>query len=254
MAAKPVYPPLDGTVLLSDLPDFNLQHNPTLPAFVYSDIPESITEISFLEFARACHRVAHAIRPNRTGLEGEVVALIANTDTILYLALIAGMVRAGVVVGTIIHYSFIILNPNLILQPFPISPRNSPEAVISMLQKTSCHRILTTHASLSPLFTSIKSLIPADFPISIEEIPTLAQCYPHLGKETQKDIFVPYPTSQMRREMDDVVLYLHSSGSTGFPKPIPQTNKTALHWYSTGTLSLIVSPFLNTDIFVQTVW
>ena len=105
MATKPVYPRLDGTVLLSDLADFNLQHNPTLPAFVYSDIPESITEISFLEFARACHRVAHAIRPNRTGLEGEVVALIANTDTILYLALIAGMVRAGVVVSTNIYVS-----------------------------------------------------------------------------------------------------------------------------------------------------
>ena len=101
----PVYPPLDGTVLLSDLPDFNLQHNPTLPAFVYSPTPNSTTQISFLEYARACHRVAHAVRLNRAGSEGEIVALIANTDTILYLTLIAGMVRAGVVVSTNIYVS-----------------------------------------------------------------------------------------------------------------------------------------------------
>jgi hypothetical protein len=101
----PVYPPLDGTVLLSDLPDFNLQHNPTLPAFVYSPIQNSITQISFLEYARACHRVVHAVRPNRAGPEREIVAIIANTDTILYLALIAGMVRAGVVVSTNIYVS-----------------------------------------------------------------------------------------------------------------------------------------------------
>jgi acyl-CoA synthetase (AMP-forming)/AMP-acid ligase II len=101
----PVYPPLDGTVLLPDLPDFNLQHNPTLPAFVYSLAPNSNTQISFLEFARACHRVAHAVRPNRAGPEGEIVGLIANTDTILYLALVAGMVRAGVVVSINIYVS-----------------------------------------------------------------------------------------------------------------------------------------------------
>ena len=101
----PVYPPLDGTVLLYDPPDFNLQQNPTLPAFVYSPVQNSITQISFLEYARACHRVAHAVRPNRAGPEREIVAIIANTDTILYLALIAGMVRAGVVVSTNIYVS-----------------------------------------------------------------------------------------------------------------------------------------------------
>jgi len=112
----PVYPPLDGTVLLSDLPDFNLQHNPTLPAFVYSSIPNSITQISFLEYARACHRVAHVVRPNCAGPEGEIVALIANTDTILYQALVAGMVRAGVVVSNNIYVSCPKLyNPSVIL-------------------------------------------------------------------------------------------------------------------------------------------
>jgi acyl-CoA synthetase (AMP-forming)/AMP-acid ligase II len=88
--------------------------------------------------------------------------------------------------------------------------------------------------SLSPLLASITSLTPTDFPFSIEEIPTLAQCYPYLGRETYSDTFVPYPALQGPQGMDDVILYIHSSGSTGFPKPIPQTNTTVLHWYSLG--------------------
>jgi acyl-coenzyme A synthetase/AMP-(fatty) acid ligase len=103
-----------------------------------------------------------------------------------------------------------------------------------MLQKISCHRVLTTRASLSPLLASITSLTPADFPFSIEEIPTLAQCYPYLGRETYNDTFVPYPALQKPQDMDDVILYIHSSGSTGLPKAIPQTNTTVLHWYSLG--------------------
>lgn len=103
-----------------------------------------------------------------------------------------------------------------------------------MLQKISCHRVLTTHASLSPLLAGITSLTPTDFPVSIEEIPTLAQCYPYLGRETYSDTFVPYPVLQGPQGMNDVILYIHSSGSTGLPKPIPQTNTTVLHWYSLG--------------------
>ncbi|KZT19307.1 hypothetical protein NEOLEDRAFT_976969 [Neolentinus lepideus HHB14362 ss-1] len=32
--------------------------------------------------------------------------------------------------------------------------------------------------------------------------------------------------------MDDICMYLHSSGSTGFPKAIPQMNKAILDWCS----------------------
>ena len=103
-----------------------------------------------------------------------------------------------------------------------------------MLQKISCHCVLTTHASASLLLAGITSLIPTDFPLSIEEIPTLAQCYPYLGRETYNDTFVPYPALQKPQDMDAVILYLHSSGTTGLPKPIAQTNTIVLHWYSLG--------------------
>lgn len=99
MASEAVYPTLDGSVLLADLPDFNLRHNGTLTAYTYSESPGSMTSISFLEFARASHRVAHAVRPEPAVCNGEIVAVIANTDTLLYSTLMAGMVRAGIVVS-----------------------------------------------------------------------------------------------------------------------------------------------------------
>ncbi|KZP19605.1 acetyl-CoA synthetase-like protein [Athelia psychrophila] len=213
MLAQPsaTYPPLDGSVLLPSLADFNLQHNASLPAFVYSKDMGSLVEISFLEFGRAAHRAAHIIRPENEGSKGEVVAVIANMDLLLYEAIFAGLMRAGLV-------------------PFSVSPLNSAEAVVQMLQKCGCHRILTSHASLGALMAQIAALVPPEHSLSIQEIPTLAQCYPVLGHETADDAFTLYPALAAPPEMDEVVLIMHSSGSTGFPKPITHTNRAMLEW------------------------
>lgn len=94
-----VYPPLDGSVLLPSLADFNLQHNASRPAFVYSEAVGSLTEISFLEFGRAAHRAAHHLLPKTECSKGEVVAIIANVDILLYAAIVAGLMTMGLVVS-----------------------------------------------------------------------------------------------------------------------------------------------------------
>ncbi|KZP17473.1 putative aminoadipate reductase [Athelia psychrophila] len=212
-----VYPPMDGTVRPAALVDFHLEHNPTHKAYVYSEAPGSLVEISFLEFGRAAHRAGHLLRPRRSGPENEVVAFIANVDVLLYQTLVAGMMRAGLV-------------------PFPIAPRNSAEAVVLMLQKSGCHRILTTSATLGPLISQIKALTPADSAITFEDAPTVSQCYPYLGQEMHSHPFLSYPPPQAPLDLDQLLFYLHSSGSTGFPKPIPQTSRTLLGWCSIGCL------------------
>ncbi|KZP33068.1 acetyl-CoA synthetase-like protein [Athelia psychrophila] len=206
-----VYPPSDGSVLLPFLADFNLEHNASLPAYVYSETVGSLTKISFLEFGRAAHRAAHLLRPGHGESKGEVVAIITNIDKLLYEALFAGLMRAGFV-------------------PFPITPLNSAEAVVDMLQKSGCHRILTSHASLGALMAQISALVPPEHSLSIQEVPTMAQCYPVLGHETAADAFTPYPAPSAPPEMDGVVLIMHSSGSTGHPKPITETNRVVLGW------------------------
>jgi acyl-CoA synthetase (AMP-forming)/AMP-acid ligase II len=101
-----VWPPLDGTVTLPETLDFNMKHNPSKSMYIFSrdDALEGITTITFLEFARACHRVAHVLRPGRTGEDGRVVAVIALADTLVYHAIVLGLTRAGLVVSFEIIY------------------------------------------------------------------------------------------------------------------------------------------------------
>ncbi|KAH7928011.1 putative aminoadipate reductase [Leucogyrophana mollusca] len=215
------YPPLDGSLLIPEIVEFNALHNPNVPFYVFEkEGADELVNISHLEFFRACHRVAHAIRPLRTGPEGEIVALIANSDTVLYHALIIGMIIAGVV-------------------PFPMSPRNSPAAVVNMLQKTSCHRMIATQHSLASLLDGIRTelaLVGPVFELRVEEVPALANVYPALGSENLDAEFQCFPKADRRPVFTDTMVILHSSGSTGFPKPIPQTYQTAIHWCMTPSI------------------
>lgn len=113
---------------LPDLLDFNLQHNPDFPVFVYAE-PGSTgrtTEIKMLEYVRAAHRLGEAIRGDSQ--PGEVVAIVANIDAILYSSLIVGIMKVGLVVShafnairSIIHVYLAVpyLSPELANSPSP---------------------------------------------------------------------------------------------------------------------------------------
>jgi hypothetical protein len=66
-------------------------YSETNPSDIYAH-PESseIVAITHLEFGRATHRAAHLMRPNREGSDSEVVALIGQSDTISYHAILVG--------------------------------------------------------------------------------------------------------------------------------------------------------------------
>ncbi|KAJ7073093.1 putative aminoadipate reductase [Mycena amicta] len=210
--------PESATWPISDVVPFNAKHNPDAPFYVFAkpEPSEDIVTIKYLEFARAAERAAHLLRPNREGLEDEVVAIIALSDGIVYQAAMVGLFLAGLV-------------------PFPISPRNSPAAVVQLLKKTNCHRILATGVTLAPLLAGIhKELAQEDPPygLAVQEMPSLDQLYPYLGEETQNHEATPYPRRSTPVDLDLIASYLHSSGSTGFPKAIPQTHRIITHWVS----------------------
>lgn len=103
MASTDVFvrPPLDGSVNIPETLDFHWKHNAKHPIFVFNrDGSSELTEVSFLEFGRACHRVAHALRPQRAG-EREVVAFIALADSLLYQSITVGLMIAGLVVSSL---------------------------------------------------------------------------------------------------------------------------------------------------------
>lgn len=96
-----VPPPLDGSLrTVSDVADWHAKHNPSKPWLIFSSkaLPEQLTSLSYKEVNDASHRIAHLLRPNREGQDGEVIAVILNTDTVLYVAMLLGIMRAGFVV------------------------------------------------------------------------------------------------------------------------------------------------------------
>ncbi|KAH7890585.1 acetyl-CoA synthetase-like protein [Phlebopus sp. FC_14] len=210
--ATPVLPPMDYSLLFPDLINFHTSKNASFPIYVYSNdkSPGGISQITFLEFGRAANRVAHVLRPGRQGTEGQTVMLIATTDTLLYHAVVSGMNLAGFI-------------------PFPVSPRNSSAAVADMMRKTDCSRILTLHHVHQSLIDGVRREM-LGIELYIEEIPTLAHAFPKLGCELESDTFEPYPVFSSRPNPDDTAVYLHSSGSTGFPKPIAITYAMQINW------------------------
>ncbi|KAJ7360799.1 putative aminoadipate reductase [Mycena albidolilacea] len=207
-------PPLDCTLNLGQIIDHHIAHDNRSAAYSFADQDGHITEISHFEFARAAHRVAHLLRPQRRGPDGQVVAIVALTDVLIYQTIVAACIIAGLV-------------------PFPISHRNSAAAIIHLLSNTNSHRLLTTKGSLGRLVETLSTDLTngnAPYELSTEEIPLLGQIYPHLGQETSEDTFISYPNPITKIALDDVALYLHSSGSTGFPKHIPETHRNLIHW------------------------
>ncbi|KAG2076577.1 acetyl-CoA synthetase-like protein [Suillus decipiens] len=210
------YPPLDGSLSFPELLEFNAQHNSNVTFFIY-DKPDSsdLVSISHSDFYRACHRAAQLIGPTCAGADREVVALISNSDTLLYQTVFVGMIFAGLV-------------------PFPMSPRNSAPAVTSMMQKTRCRRLITTQHSLASLIDGVKASFVSGAAemsqLQVDEIPALKDLYPALVSGTPNEEIVPYTSPGSPLSENDVLFYMHSSGSTGFPKSIPISNLTAVHW------------------------
>ncbi|KAG1866982.1 putative aminoadipate reductase [Suillus tomentosus] len=210
---KPECPPLDGSLLFPDIIDFHMQRNASLPIYIFPDSQTgALTSISYREFGRATHRIAHALRPNRSGVEGEVAAIVVHTDTLLYTTLIAGLMIAGIV-------------------PFPMSPRNPPQAIADLLLRTSCRRIASITPNHAALLDDVQRLMRnSGTSLTITEIPPISEVYPHLGNESLVHSFVPYPKRPTITRITETILYMHSSGSTGFPKPIAQNHRSQLSW------------------------
>lgn len=99
-AQQPVLPPLDGSVsVLPGLIDFHAQRNPYFPWVVLaSEDGARVLPITFLEFAEATHRIAYHFSPLDASLGRRVVCLLLACDSVLYVTLIAGLTRAGLIV------------------------------------------------------------------------------------------------------------------------------------------------------------
>lgn len=118
-----------------------------------------------------------------------------------------------------------------------MSPRNSAPAIVNLLKRTSCHRMICQPSLSSLLFAVQEELDSECWSLTVENLPDIETIFPALyGKELDEE-FAPYPT---RENVDkfDIAFYLHSSGSTGFPKPVPQRSVNMLEVSNCCTLCL----------------
>lgn len=95
---------------------------------------------------------------------------------------------------------------------------------MNLLRKTDCHDIVFGGASVRPLLEeTLNELQRTSHSADIINIPDAVQLFPVLGKpaETREESVAPYPTPANLHSLDDVRVYMHSSGTTSLPKPIP---------------------------------
>ncbi|GJE99727.1 acetyl-CoA synthetase-like protein [Phanerochaete sordida] len=209
----PVPPPLDGSLpTVPELLDFHEKHNTDKPWYLFpsKDVPGELVSVTYRDMARASHRIAHHMRPGREGADGGVVAILIHTDTVLYNALVVGIMRAGLV-------------------PYPMSPRNSPQGVCHMLETVGCTRVLA-HAPTAALTRDAQQAMHAKG-VTIS-MPALEEVFPKLSRGTKADDadVEPYPKPTEHVDVQQPTLYIHSSGSTGFPKSIHFTHRRLLQW------------------------
>lgn len=109
-----------------------------------------------------------------------------------------------------------------------MSPKNSVAAIINLLEKTSCHRVVS-QAVLEPLMATVKSdLMKKGYLVQVDSLPELRTIFPNLEGGTTK--VAPYPKIRGLKGPNDIIVILHSSGSTGLPKPVPQRRCDVLDW------------------------
>ncbi|KAK9418316.1 hypothetical protein SUNI508_08277 [Seiridium unicorne] len=102
-----------------------------------------------------------------------------------------------------------------------LSNRLAREAYVNLLQETKCTKIVA-----SPVYTSIVQDIQSVYNISAFGIQEQAHF-------TQKQV-APFPVQSFPNASRRIAFIVHSSGSTGLPKPIFQTHRACVSNYSGG--------------------
>ncbi|CAE6433215.1 unnamed protein product [Rhizoctonia solani] len=195
-------PATDGSVSLNQLVDYHIERNPECQFATLVDVSETPNGqhlVNYKQLAHATHRAAHIVNPGSALPQGTRVAILTSTDTIVNITLILGILRAGLV-------------------PFPISPRVSVAGICHLLIATeACHMISGGGSAIAHLVQNVQSMMEeSQQPLSTIRLPTFKELF------RPADVFEPFPDSAPMSQ-DSVVAILHSSGSTGLPRPVIYT-------------------------------
>ncbi|KAF9018354.1 acetyl-CoA synthetase-like protein [Hymenopellis radicata] len=206
-------PPLDGSLSMPEIIEWNGQHNRDHPVFVYP-FGDAIRSILWPEFSSAMKFVAHKITSSckitsDASEVAPVVAILASTDVISYQTLFFGIMRADCI-------------------PFPISPRNSATAVAHLLHAANVGRVFLGHDDamrqlMQAALLMLKNEFPNDSTPVVSDILLFDDVYGQDGSTASNSL--PTLNSAQLRDASEPAFIMHSSGSTSFPKLIPTSHR-----------------------------
>jgi len=212
-----VSPPLDAVMTLPEMYDWHERNSAQHPLFAFNDGLTHPSVITWGEAVLAMRRASKIIKTRAALLESNkdsdnpVIGVLASLDTITYFCLLVGIIRMGWTV-------------------FPLSPRNSAEVVAELLTKSNATYIIASsdHAMQNLAAASVKLLAHHGGDIQVLVAPTFGDLFP-----PQSDAEKLEGSEIANLSLDAPGAILHSSGTTGNPKPVTWTHRAlrqfALH-------------------------
>ncbi|KAJ5222267.1 uncharacterized protein N7469_008507 [Penicillium citrinum] len=163
---------------------------------VSNDISEGWVNVNFKALVNAINRTAVWIQENVTSsTEPETIAYVGAND-IRYVAFIFACMR--------LRHTALLL-----------STRNSEQASRHILTATKSTKIVYS----SERNRQIEELNGADASLKTVQLPGLWELFDRDGESPAPVVNEPVEDAE-----DRVAIYIHSSGTTGMPKPVPMTN------------------------------
>ncbi|KAJ7612075.1 hypothetical protein FB45DRAFT_1065469 [Roridomyces roridus] len=195
--------PVDGTLTFPQLIELQLEQSPNHPAFIYDDPHGDIVSITFSQYIRtvqvAARRFLRDNAPQGAGGKPTLVGLFANTDSLSFFSMCAGVMRAGML-------------------PFNISPHNSASSLAHLLKETGAASIYVT-GDLRPLVSEALAIHGASLRV-----------FDFLTFESMQGDAAAEPLPPPPAVVDVTAVVLHSSGSTStLSTPVYITHRLLLH-------------------------
>jgi acyl-CoA synthetase (AMP-forming)/AMP-acid ligase II len=178
------------------------------PILGYPDDNGDYVEYSFRQLDELAFQVAQnyakIIPPRRSSEEKEKVVALLGPSTLEYLISILALSKLGCTV-------------------LFLSTRISVVAYQSLLESTSCHHLLI-HSSFKETAKELQSGRPLLTVENIADLSDIEQKTLSLNDDTRINLAL-----KPEVESQKIAWIIHSSGSTGLPKPIFQTHSAALN-------------------------
>ncbi|KAG1869467.1 hypothetical protein DFJ58DRAFT_723325 [Suillus subalutaceus] len=158
------------------------------------------------EFHQACYRAAQEIKPGRGGADKEIIALVGNSGTLLYLAVFMGIIFTG-----------------LLLFPMYPSNKHDVENELPLFDHDSPHSRFLIGRDFESPGTQTSHL-------QLDKMSALNDLWGMLVRSSPNEAFLPYRPPASQSSENNIIFCLCSSGSTGFPSLISISNLTVIHW------------------------